>query len=82
MAVATWRKTMFGDLLKRTVLDETRRAVLRALQDHRKDDLNDPLIREQVAEDVVIELKAAFDRGLASAGAAVREAGKFKKRTR
>lgn len=73
---------MLGDLFKRTMLDETRRAVLRALQDHRKDDLNDPLIREQVAEDVVLELKATFDRGLASAGAAVREAGKIKRRTR
>jgi hypothetical protein len=70
------------DLLKQQMFDATRRAVLRALGDHRKADLNDPLVREQVAEDVVIELKAAFERGLTVTGAAIKQASKFKKRTR
>jgi len=73
---------MIGDLIKQNLFDATRRAVLRALDDHKKSDLRDPLIREQVAEDVLIELKAAFDKGLTNLGAAARDAGRIKKRLR
>jgi hypothetical protein len=73
---------MFGDLIKQNIVDAVRRAVLRALDSHKKSDLRDPLVREQVAEDVSIELKAAFDRGLLSLGAAARDAGRIKRRMR
>jgi hypothetical protein len=73
---------MIGDLITQNIIGVVHRAVLRALDHSKNRDLKDPLVREQIAEDVGVELKAAFDRGLTNIGSAAKQATRFKRRLR
>ena len=73
---------MLKQLFSSMITDRVRIAVLKALAEHKKSDLSDPLTREQIAEDVLIELGDLASKGARIGKAAIQSGNMVRKRRR
>lgn len=70
---------MLIEILKKQLSAEVRTAVLRALKRNRDKDIKEPDVREDIADDVIMELMEMSDKMIASGKAMLGEANKIKK---